>query len=119
MDNTRVAKLDLDGGDYVFGLYTTGPLAGSSTGLTESDTETIFTDDSRIFAIGPNTDSGKTRGLLIIVPNSQASNTKKCLRIPKLLDKLLHLVYTYLVNSIFKPCHQARHNARASPSWSY
>ena len=58
-------------------------------------------------------------GLLTIVPNSQASNTKKCLRIPKLLDKLLHFVYIYLVNSIFKPCHQARHNAKASPSWSY
>ena len=59
------------------------------------------------------------RGLLTIVPTPQASNTKKCLRIQELLDKLLHFVYIYLVNSILKPCHQARHNARASPSWSY
>ena len=58
-------------------------------------------------------------GLTYNSANPQAPNTKKCLRISKALDKLLHFVYIYLVNSILKPCHQARHNARASPSWSY
>ena len=60
---------------------------------------------------------GNLRGLLTIVPNSQASNIKKYLRISKALDKLLHLVYNCLMNSIFKPCHLAWRGRGAGGGW--